>query len=72
MTDIARDPEELLDEYKAAKFLAVSPRTLQAWRTNKSGPPYVTAGRMVRYRRGALIEWTQSRTRHPESALPHG
>ena len=56
------DPEAYLTEKDTARFLSVSRRTLQAWRVQRKGPPFVRAGRAVRYRRGSLIDWMQSTT----------
>ena len=62
----SRDDESLLNEAEAAKFLAVSVRTLQAWRTRESGPPFVRLGRAIRYRLKDLIEWVRSKTCLPK------
>ena len=56
------DQDSLLTEAKAAKFLAVSVRTLQAWRTKGIGPPFVRLGRAVRYMRQALLDWLNANT----------
>jgi excisionase family DNA binding protein len=61
-----RDDESLLNESEAAKLLAVSVRTLQAWRTRESGPPFVRLGRAIRYRLKDLIEWVRSKTCLPK------
>jgi predicted DNA-binding transcriptional regulator AlpA len=63
----SRDDESLLNEAEAAKFLAVSVRTLQAWRTRDSGPPFVRLGRAIRYRLKDLIEWVRSNTCLPKA-----
>lgn len=52
---------KLIDEKAAAAALAVSVRTLQAWRVRGGGPPYVKAGRSVRYNTATLEQWTQDR-----------
>jgi predicted DNA-binding transcriptional regulator AlpA len=62
MAQQASDPERLLTEIQAADLLRLSSRTLQAWRSQGVGPEYVKAGRAVRYRRPALIEWTERNT----------
>lgn len=55
---------DLLDEKAAAEFLTVSPGTLSVWRcTGRYGVPFIKVGRRVKYRRTALIEWLESRTR---------
>jgi predicted DNA-binding transcriptional regulator AlpA len=51
------DPEALLMEDQAARLLSVSPRTLQAWRSEDRGPPYVRVGRSVRYVYAVLLQW---------------
>ena len=56
------DQDSLLNEVEAARFLAVSVRTLQAWRTKGIGPPFVRLGRAVRYSRQALIDWVHANT----------
>ncbi|MGY6626894.1 MAG: helix-turn-helix transcriptional regulator [Oceanicaulis sp.] len=63
-------PDALMSEAKAAKFLAVSPRTLRNWRTRGNGPRFVkVSGRCIRYRMRDLAEWTDKRTRRSTSDL---
>jgi hypothetical protein len=54
------DQDALLTEVRAADLLSLSVRTLQAWRARGFGPPYVRAGRAVRYRRHDLLAWTEA------------
>jgi len=56
---------DLLDETKAAAVLGdVKPGTLSVWRsTGRYKIPYIKIGRRVRYRRGDLLAWLESRTR---------
>lgn len=42
MTD--DNPSKLLTEKEAAKYLRVSPRTLQGWRYKRIGPEFVKLG----------------------------
>ena len=56
-----------LTEVDAARYLAVSRRTLQAWRQKGGGPGYTKLGESVRYRLQTLNEWAASRTRHSTS-----
>ena len=56
------DPDGLLTENDAAILLAVSKRTLQAWRIKGGGPIFVRAGRAIRYRRRDLLAWMDART----------
>lgn len=53
---------ELLMEAQVARLLSFSARTLQAWRLNGSGPPYLRVGRAIRYRRQDLIVWIEQNT----------
>lgn len=61
-TAFSKDPDALLAEAHAAQLLSVSERTLQAWRGRNAGPPYVRAGRAIRYRRRDLIAWIEANT----------
>jgi predicted DNA-binding transcriptional regulator AlpA len=55
---------DLVDEKKAAEILGVAHGTLQVWRsTGRYQIPFVKIGRLVRYRRGVLDTWIESRTR---------
>lgn len=66
------DPEALLTEGEAAALLAVSKRTLQAWRLKGGGPVFVRCGRAVRYRRKSLIKWMDERSVHHTSEQLEG
>ena len=59
-TDFHRDA--LLGEAQAARLLNLSVRTLQAWRTKRSGPSFVRAGRAIRYRKCDLYAWMDANT----------
>jgi excisionase family DNA binding protein len=52
----------LMDETEAAKRLAVSVRTVQAWRLNGRGPKFVRLGSAVRYSETALAEFIERGT----------
>jgi Helix-turn-helix domain len=56
------DHDALLTEVQAADVLNLSIRTLQAWRTKRSGPSFVRAGRAIRYRRRDLYAWMDANT----------
>ena len=47
----------LLSTRDAAAYLALSPRTLEKWRTRGVGPAYSRIGRRVVYRRDDLDEF---------------
>jgi excisionase family DNA binding protein len=61
---IIQATRDLLSEQEAAELLTVSPGTLSVWRsTGRYNLPFLKVGRMVRYRRGDLLAWLESRTR---------
>lgn len=52
----------LINEDDAARFLSLSPRTLQAFRQKGGGPEYVRiSSRCIRYRRSELKAWSDAR-----------
>ena len=54
----------LLDTIRAARYLNLSPRTLEKRRCNGEGPPYIfISRRCVRYRQEDLDNWIASRVR---------
>ena len=40
-----------------------SPRTLEKWRKDGDGPPYIKVGHFVRYRESAVQRWLDQQTR---------
>ncbi|MEV0792592.1 helix-turn-helix domain-containing protein [Kribbella sp. NPDC050459] len=42
-----------------AAYLKVPKASLYAWRTHNYGPRGIRAGRYVRYRRSAVLEWVE-------------
>jgi excisionase family DNA binding protein len=59
----------LLNETRAAEYLGLSVRTLQAWRVRGGGPVFVKLGRAVRYRPDDLNAWITERMAASTSAL---
>lgn len=51
------DTSALLSTREAALYLALSPRTLEKWRTRGTGPVYARVGRRVVYRREDLDDF---------------
>lgn len=55
------DNERLLTLEQVATFLALSPKTVQNWRYDKTrrfdGPPYRSIGGAIRYSERELLEW---------------
>ena len=62
--------DSLITEREAAAFLGLSARFLQNRRTRGGGPPFVRiSGRCVRYRRRALIAWSDALSRAHTSEI---
>lgn len=52
--------KRLLTTNEAGEYLNIAPGTLQNWRSERRGPPFVTlSARMVRYKLSDLEEWIQ-------------
>lgn len=49
----------LLTTTEAASYLRLSPRTLDNWRSRKTGPAYVKLGDRVLYRKSDLDSWLE-------------
>jgi predicted DNA-binding transcriptional regulator AlpA len=58
--------DSLLNERQTSSVLNLSVRTLQSWRSDGRGPPYVKTGRAIRYRIQDLIEWIAVQTVTPK------
>jgi predicted site-specific integrase-resolvase len=55
---------ELVDDKTAAALIQVSPGTLSVWRsTGRYQLPFIKVGAKVRYKRGDLQAWLDSRYR---------
>jgi predicted DNA-binding transcriptional regulator AlpA len=52
-------PDSLMDQDQAAKFLNMKPSTLTTWRALRKGPRFLKIGRSVRYRREDLVEFAE-------------
>jgi len=65
-----QDPDELMLEEAAARFLKVAPKTLATWRFTGQGPFFVKLSRRcVRYRRKDLIDWVEKKIKASTSEL---
>lgn len=63
------DLDALLPEERAARFLSLTSRTLQAWRQRGGGPVFCRiSSRCVRYRLRDLIAFAESRLRTSTAA----
>ena len=69
-SNLSTNEQRLVPEGQAAKYLAVSARTLRNWRTRGGGPKFVKmSGRCIRYRIADLRDWIEKRTRRSTSDL---
>ena len=55
--DVSDINQEFLRELDTARLALCSVKTLRRWHKDKIGPPRITFGRTVLYRRSALIAW---------------
>lgn len=58
---------DLVDTATAAELLGVTADSLNRWRRNRVGPPWMQIGvRMVKYRRSAIEEYLRAQTETPD------
>jgi len=50
----------LLSKKEAAEKLHISTKTLDRFRENKAGPPYLMVGGQIRYKLSSLYKWINS------------
>jgi len=59
------EPQFLLNQAQAARFLGLSQRTIELWRRQGKGPRFVSLSRRaVRYDRADLLQFVESRKCH--------
>ena len=70
---MTKTPEGLFSTEHAARYLGISPRTLNNWRClgGGKGPAFVRVGRAVRYDVRTLDAWVAGRTYNSTSAADH-
>ena len=51
---------KLLSSKQAAEFLGISSGTLENWRINKYGPPYMKYGNLVKYDEEDIVQWLKT------------
>jgi len=61
------DTEMFLSARKAAALLTLSPRALNRFREDGTGPPYFRLGHRIVYAREDLLDWVWSKRVSPES-----
>lgn len=57
--------EPLWKDTQVAEYLGVDEKTLERWRRLGEGPPYIRAGRQVRYKPEDVEAWVTQRTTSP-------
>ena len=62
---MTHDDDQLLPETEAAPRCGVKRQTLQMWRQQRRGPPFIKVEGAVRYSRRDLEAWLASRTVRP-------
>jgi predicted DNA-binding transcriptional regulator AlpA len=68
MRDDAKDIDAILNQAVIAEWLGVTTKALEAWRYRGGGPPFIrVGGKLVRYRRGDVLAWLESRRRSSTS-----
>lgn len=48
-----------LETTEVAELLKISPRTIEGWRNDGTGPTFRKVGRVVRYERSDVIDWVR-------------
>jgi hypothetical protein len=60
----------LLTEDEIAAIAGVEPATVKAWRSARTGPPWITMGRTPMYRRRSLVKWLAEQERRTDERGP--
>ena len=58
---LATSQAAYLDTKQAAQLTGIAAHTLECWRRDAEGPPYVKLGRLVKYRRADLDVFIDAR-----------
>lgn len=62
----------LLDTSQVAHILRLSERTLERYRTEGGGPPFLKFGKRVLYDQDAVLAWAQAHSRRSTSDTHYG
>lgn len=63
MTNQSSEANQMVSGPEAAKFLGISKKTIEHWRQQKKGPPFVRLStRAVRYRIADLLAFIERKT----------
>lgn len=58
--------DDLLTSQEIAELLRVSAHTIKRWRWEKTGPPHIVIGGLIRYRRSDVEAYLRENTVEPE------
>lgn len=61
MLQLVSDDDVMEDTEDAALIINCKPSTLRKWRVTGEGPEFFRVGKVVRYRRGDLRQWMETR-----------
>lgn len=67
-TAVPEQLDELLTPEEFSALTKIPEDTLQDWRTDRTGPPFLKLGRAVRYRRADVRAWLEARVVTPAGA----
>jgi hypothetical protein len=62
--------QKLLITQQLAQHLDLSPRTLERWRHEGTGPPWLEIGGCIRYDPGDIEKWKAARRNKPKKMAP--
>lgn len=66
------DLDELLTNEQTADLLGIRPNTLEVWRCNAKGPPFIKMGTHpsspIRYQRSRVMAWIEANTHNSTSS----
>jgi len=63
MDDASAITPAFLTQAEAARLLGVPARTLESWRLERTGPPWLKLGRHVKYDREEILAWAKEQRR---------
>jgi hypothetical protein len=64
--------EEFLTPEGVARLIGKSTRTVNWWREDRQGPPYVRVGRTILYKKTSVLKWLSDREVTPRKSRKAG
>ena len=62
-TDVILEPTDLAQRLASKSGNGPTTRTIERWRNNGEGPPFIKIGHRVGYRQSAVEQWLDEQTR---------